>query len=97
MVEVYIRPFSLKYYDFDWLNALTRNGKIEFADAMIQNLDVPINGKIPNVEKFDRKEAENIASYYLLMLRSTRMAQYAKYINNNHKLLSILKKDFHLQ
>jgi len=97
MVETYIRPFTLKYYDFEWLNALTRNGEYEFADAMIQNLDVPINGKIPNVEKFDRKDAENIASYYLLMLRSTRMAQYAKYISNNHKLLSILRNDFHLE
>jgi len=97
MVEMYIRPFTLKYYDFDWLNALTRNGEFEFADAMLQNLEVPINGKIPNLNQFDRKEAENIASYYLLMLRSTRMAKYSKYTSVNHRLLEILRKEYHLE
>ncbi len=97
MVEMYIRPFTLKYYDFAWLNALTRNGDYEFADAMLQNLEVPITGKIPNLEKFDRKEAENIASYYLLMLRSTRMAQYAKYTTANAMLLKILRKNYPLE
>lgn len=97
MVEMYIRPFTLKHYDFDWLNALIRNGEYEFSDAMLQNLEVPINGKISNINKFDRKEAENIASYYLLMLRSTRMAQYAKYTSANKKLLEILRKEYHLE
>ena len=97
MVELYLRPFSLKYYDFEWLNELTKNGNIEFTDAMIQNLEVPLNGKIPNVDKFDRKEAENISSYYLLMLHSTRMSQYAKYASSNHKLLEILRKEYHLE
>lgn len=94
MVEFYTRPFSIKYFDFAWLNALTRNGQVEFTDAMIQNLEVPINGKIPNLDDFDRKEAENMASYYLLMLRSTRMAQYAKYTSINQRLLDILRKEY---
>jgi len=97
MVELYIRPFSLKYYDFDWYKALTQNGKLEFAQALFQNSEVSVKGKIPNVEKFDRKEAENIASYYLLMLHSTRMSQYAKYITTNHTLLEILRKEYHLE
>ena len=97
MVEIYTRPFSIKFYDFEWLNALTKNGELEFTEAMLQNREVPINGSIPNIDKFDRKEAENIASYYLLMLHSTRMAQYARYTNSNHKLLEILRKNYHLE
>jgi|KBSSwiS6_1023812.scaffolds.fasta_scaffold00981_2 hypothetical protein len=29
--------------------------------------------------KFDRREAENMAAYYLLLLRSTRQIQYKEY------------------
>jgi hypothetical protein len=97
MVELYVRQFSLKYYDFTWYNALTQNGTLEFYEALMQNKPMPFNGKIPNLEKFDRKEAENLASYYLLMLHSTRVSQYTGYANSNHKLLQILRTEYHLE
>jgi len=97
MVELYLRPFSLKFYDFDWYNSLTRNGKLEFYDALMKKVQVPVKGKIPNIDKFDRKEAENLVSYYLLMLHSTRMAQYTAYISINHQLLQILRKEYRLE
>jgi len=97
MVEMYIRPFTLKYYDFNWLKELTRDGDLEFTAAMLHQVDVPITGKMPNLETFDRKEAENIASYYLLMLRSTRMAQYIKYTHANAHILKILRKEYHAE
>ena len=97
MVEINLRPFTLKYYDFEWYKTLTGDGKISFYDAMMQNLEVPVNGKIPNLDQFDRKEAENLASYYLLMLHSTRVQQYAKYTKINHELLEILRKEYNLK
>ena len=96
MVELYVRPFSLKYYDFNWYNSLTRNGELEFYVALNQKTPVQVKGKIPNLDKFDRKEAENLASYYLLMLHSTRISQYGEYARMNHQLLEVLRKEYHL-
>jgi hypothetical protein len=97
LVEMYIRPFSLKFYDFTWYEELTQHGTLEFYEALNKNVQVPVKGNIPNLDKFDRKEAENITSYYLLMLRSTRMRQYTEYANINHELLQILRKEYHLE
>ena len=96
-VEMYARPFSLKYYDFNWFESLTNRGNLELYNALIQNKKVAVKGKIPNLDKFDRKEAENVVSYYLLMLRATRMAQYSGYAAINHDLLQILRKEYSLE
>jgi hypothetical protein len=95
-IENNIRPFSLKFYDFSWYEALTQHGTLELYDALIQKTQVPVKGKISNPDKFDRKDAENITNYYLLMLRATRKAQYGNYIIVNHQLLEILRKEYHL-
>jgi len=58
---------------------------------------VPFTGKIINADKFSRQEARNIASYYLLMLRGTRQTQYLPYILDNHQLLEVLRKEYHLK
>jgi len=92
-----IRPFSLRHYDFNWYQAFTEQGKLTLVEALSQNTQVPFNGKIINPDKFNRQEAENIASYYLLMLRGTRQTQYVPYSINNHQLLQTLRKEFHLQ
>ena len=91
---MFTRPFTLKYYDFNWYQTLTKNGSIELYDALKQNMPLMVNGKIPNLDKFDRKEAENITSYYLLMLRATRLSQYGGYAIINHELLQILRKEY---
>ena len=96
-IDMYTRPFALKHYDFNWYQVLTRNGQMELYDALNQNTQIQLNGKIPNLEKFDRKEAENITSYYLLMLRATRVAQYGGYAQINHELLQILRNEFQLE
>jgi hypothetical protein len=96
MVELYVRQFSLKYYDFTWYNALTHNGTMQFYEALMNNESLPMNGKIPNLDKFDRKEAENLGSYYLLMLHSTRVTEYTDYAAKNHELLQVLRTEYHL-
>ncbi len=96
-LEMNIRPFTLQHYDFDWYKVLTVDGKRMILDALTQNTPLPYAGKIINADKFSRKEAENIASYYLLMLRGTRQIQYLPYLSANHQLLEVLRKEYHLE
>ena len=96
-VEFYNRPFILKHFDFNWYEALTRHGKLTLLEALNQTEQVSFAGKIVNQDKFSRQEAENIASYYLLMLRGTRQTQYLPYVTINHQLLEVLRKEYHLK
>jgi hypothetical protein len=96
-IEMNLRPFSLKHYDFGWYKAFTQNGKLTLLDALTQNIQVTFTGKIINPDQFSRQEAENIASYYLLMLRGTRQTQYIPYTIINHQLLETLRKEYHLK
>jgi len=97
MMEIYIRPFTLKYYDFDWYESASQHGNLDLNEALNQKVKVPVKGKIQNIDKFNRQEAENLASYYLLILRGTRITQYAEYASSNHQLLQILRKEYHLE
>ena len=96
-IEFYLRPFSIKHYDFEWYEELTQHGKLTLVNALGQKIQQPVSGKIVNADKFNRKEAENIASYYLLMLRGTRQTQYIPYTMINHQLLEILRKEYHVE
>jgi len=92
-----LRPFSIKHYDFNWYKALTQDGKLTLLNALTQEMQLPFTGKIMNLDQFNRQEAENIASYYLLMLRGTRQTQYMPYVEINHQLLETLRKEYHLK
>ena len=96
-IEFYLRPFSIKHYDFEWYEELTQQGKLTLLEALSQKIQMPVAGKIVNADKFNRQEAENIAFYYLLMLRGTRQTQYIPYTMINHQLLEILRKEYHVE
>jgi hypothetical protein len=95
-IEFYLRPFTIKHYDFVWYERLTDNGRLTLLEALNKNAQLPFAGKLVNPDNFNRQDAENIASYYLLMLRGTRQTQYLPYVKANHELLAILRKEFHL-
>ena len=96
-IEMYLRPFSIRHFDFNWYEAFTQHGKLTLLQALDQNTEVPVAGRIINPEKFNRQEAENTASYYTLMLRGTRQTQYLPYVAINHQLLQILRREYHLE
>jgi len=96
-IEMNLRPFTIRHYDFSWYKAFTQDGKFTLLEALNQERQLQLAGKIIDVDKFNRKEAENIASYYLLMLRGTRQTQYLPYVSINHQLLQILRKEYHLE
>jgi hypothetical protein len=97
MLEMYVRPFTLKFYDFNWYEALSKHGSFDLYTALNQKGTAPLPGKIMNLDKFNRMEAENITFYYLLMLRATRIGVYTEYATINHELLKILRKEYHLE
>jgi len=96
-IEFYLRPFTIKHYDFAWYEALTQKGTFSLLEALNNKEQFLASGKIMNAEKFSRLEAENTASYYLLMLRGTRQTQYVPYAKANHQLLEILRTKYHLE
>ena len=96
-IEFYLRPFTIKHYDFAWYEKLTGNGKLTLIEALTNNALPQFPGRLVNAENFSRGDAGNIASYYLVMLRGTRQTQYLPYAKANHELLEILRKEFHLQ
>jgi hypothetical protein len=94
-VTLYVRPFLLKFFDFNWIDSVTQHGKIPMKEALRSNdLSFSVQGEILNQQEFKRQEAENLAYYYLVMMRSTRQNQYADYIAANHELLDLLRKEY---
>lgn len=96
-IEFYLRPFSIKHYDFRWYEDFIQKGQITLLDALNEKRETQFPGSIIDVDGFKRKEAENTASYYLLMLRGTRQTHYIPYTSVSHQLLEILRKEYHLE
>jgi hypothetical protein len=96
MLEMYIRPFVLKFYDFDWYEAFCQQGNLDLFTALNQNAKATVKGKIQNPDQLNRQEAANLANFYLMMLRGTRIAQYTEYVAINHQLLQILRIEYQL-
>jgi len=96
-IEFYLRPFSIKHYDFSWYDEFIQKGQITLLDALKEKRQTRFPGAIINIDGFKRKEAENTASYYLLMLRGTRQTHYIPYTTLNRQLLEILRKEYHFE
>lgn len=96
-VEMFNRPLLLKHFDFRWYEEFTQNGKLTLSEALKQNPHVTNPAKLANLGTFNRLEAENVASYYRLMLRASRQLQYKEYKEANQKVLELLRKEFKLK
>jgi len=97
-VEFYTRPLALKYFDFDWYRALTEEGKLTLVEALKKaNNNNAGLGRIANVADFNRREAQSVASYYLLMMRSTRQVAYKEYAEANYMVLQLLRQEYHFK
>ncbi len=92
----FIRPFILKFYDFSWQDEITKQNSLVVTDALINEPDPKTKPVINNLNAFNKIEAVNIASYYLLILRSSRIVQLKNYMTANHTLLETLRKEYNL-
>ena len=97
-----IKPFVLKYYDFNWINQLRK--KDSDPDAYMLAIvnryrkdNRTIEGHILNVSSLDRSEASNMIIFYKQMLVSTRTLQLKDYVVTNHKILEELRRNYKLE
>ena len=92
----FLRPFVIKHYNFTWYNELTKNGLVSIVEAISHEPDPKEIPAVKNVALFNKIEAENMASFYQLILRGTRQIQLKNYIEISHKLLETLRKEYNL-
>jgi hypothetical protein len=97
-----IKPFMLKYYDFNWVNQLRKedtdsNSPILGIINRYRQGNKTIEGKILNLSSFDRAEAVIIILFYKQMMVSTRTLQLKDYIVTNHKILDELRLNYKLE
>lgn len=93
----FISPFVIRHYQFQWYNELTKNGLVPVVEAIVKEPDPLETPIIKNNTSFNKGEAENMASYYQLILRGTRQIQFNNYKEINHKILETLRKEYKLQ
>jgi hypothetical protein len=95
-----IKPFMLKYYDFNWMNELRKQDENETAINLVNRYrksNIMIKASILNLSSFNRAETSNMISFYKQMLVSTRTLQMNDYITVNHKLLQELRQNYKLK
>ena len=97
-----IKAFILKYYDFNWVNQLRKQGPDP--DSIILGIinryrkgNGIIEGHILNVSSFDRSEGSNMIIFYKQMLVSTRTLQLKDFVVTNHKILEELRHNYKLE
>jgi len=95
-----VKPFLLKYYDFNWMNQVRKQGENETAINLInwyRKSDTLIQASILNIASFDRGDAANMIAFYKQTLVSTRTLQMNDYIKTNGKLLHELRQHYKLK
>jgi hypothetical protein len=94
-----IKPFMVKYFDFDWLTQLRNvNDSIAIADLLydIDKYNFHNKAVIRNLSSLDRIEAANMVLFYKQMLISTRTLQLNQYVITNHQILEELRDNYKL-
>jgi hypothetical protein len=94
-----IKPFMVKYFDFDWLTSLRNvNDSVSIADVLynIEKYNFHAKAVIRNLSGFDRSEAANMVLFYKQMLISTRTLQLSQYLITNHEILQELRDNYKL-
>ena len=97
--EFQARNFTLRHFDYQWLEKVSNEGALSTLQLIkMFNDRIPaVSSAIKNESDFNRNEAENLASYFLLLVRSTVSAQYADYLKANHEMLQTLRSAYNLK
>ena len=97
-IDEFVRPFTMKHFDFKWYDAFTQHGKLNITQQLAQtNYHSPIPPRIKDLKDFNREEADGVAGYYLLILRATIQITYDNYIKANHQVLQELRKEYNFK
>ncbi len=94
-IEQFIRPFTLKHFDFKWMDDYTQNGKLSILQALEQTgYHTSLKPIIKNMQDFERQDTDGLVAYYLVVLRATRQIHYQAYIDKSHELLNALRSEY---
>jgi hypothetical protein len=77
------RPFLLKYFDYTW-----------FETDVYEPSKKNIKPQILNLSSFNKVDAINLATAFLMMNRGTCYYSYQPYADVNHQLLETLRKEY---
>ena len=92
-------PFAVSHNDQTFFDQLSSDSKVWIIDALQRfeksNEQIPFHFQKPAT--FDRIEAVNNIGYYQLATRSTTRKAYPDYVELNHQLLEVLRKEYHLK
>ena len=95
----YLNPILVNQHDFNFWIALTNDSKIDIFKALVEyeKKDVVIPFHLNGIEKIDKKYISNSLGFYCYnAITSTRQIHIQKYIDVNAQLLSIIRKEYHL-
>ena len=95
----YLNPILVNQHDFDFWIAVTNDSKKDFLKAIgeYSKNDTIIPFHLKGMEKIDQKFIINSIGFYCYnAITSTRQVHIQKYIDVNSQLLSVLRKEYHL-
>jgi len=101
--ESKMQPFLIAHYDFAWFEALAAMAQQKLNTALIErwfnklDLNSIKKPEIKNSGQFNRQEAANIASEYLVIIRGYRLNLYNQYVKSNHALLETLRSEYSIK
>src|SRR5579862_15016 len=100
--DLKVWSFLIAHYDYKWFEELNRLQAKSLHSAFIEDwfkklsLDSLPMPTIINRDQFNKVEASNIASEYLIIIRGTRILSYTEYVKMNHELLETLRNEYDL-
>lgn len=98
--EDHINPILVAHYDYDFLEAITKNGAVSATEAIdiYEKNDTVLRFEFKSPEKLDRQKIINSLGLYGFQgIRSTRFFHFQKYMDVNAALLRLLRKEYHLK
>jgi hypothetical protein len=101
--ESKMRAFVIAHYDYKWFEALAEMAEQKlhnpYVEGWFKKLDLNTIKKpvIISAAQFNRTEAANLASEYLVIIRGFRLILYNQYVKSNHQLLETLRSEYHIK
>jgi hypothetical protein len=100
--ESKMRTFIIAHYDYKWFEILAAIAQQKlnnpFIEEWFKKLDLSTI-KMPEIidpAHFNRQEAANLASEYLVIIRGFRLILYNQYVKSNHQLLETLRSEYNI-
>jgi len=97
--QMHLTPYVMRHNDDSFYSRITGNGKVTlggFIHAL--NTDtVKLDYKVHNLNNYDRLATVNMLGIYHLQLKGATDVVYSQYNDVNHRLLNMLRTEYHLR